>query len=164
MAVLKIYFSRTHVCARKMLISLKKLETKSLGNLKELFAINYPKHLNTTSIIQVFIERIEKYPQWNERVDFLVNDDDSWRSNGVFILIIKRSKIYFDTLEDAPYPALKNALVALKMEENATFINISDRLRSLLLDIIRIQHLKIIHDIGTKAFLMSREFLMQLQE
>lgn len=147
-----------------MLISLKKLEIKNLRNLKELYEINYPKHLNTTSTIQVFIERFERFPQYSERVEFFVNDDDSWKSNGVFILIIDGIKIYFDSLEDAPYSTLKSALMSLKMNETATFINISDRLRVLLLDIIRIRHLKIIHDIGTTAFLMQKEFLMELKE
>lgn len=147
-----------------MLISLKKLKIENLRNLKELFSINYPKHLNTTSIIQVFIERIEKYPQWIERVEFLVNDDDSWRTSGIFILVIDGSKIYFDSLEDAPYKELQSVLMSFKINETATFINISDRLRGLLLKIIRIKHLKIIHDIGTIAYLMPRDYLLQLEE
>lgn len=132
-----------------------------LPKLKDLYKVDWPLHITTHSTIELFIERFVKHPEWKAKVRFLSFRDD-WRTTGSFVMIIE-NRIFFNTLESFPFNSVKKALVLTDFEDKMMFVNIRDALRPVILDIVKIHHLKVVSDIGTTCFKMPKEELLTLQ-
>lgn len=131
-----------------------------LPELKESYKVNWPLHITTTSTIQLFIDRLANYPEWKTKAQFLSYGKD-WKSTGTFIMI-NENRIFFNTLESFPFSAALKALINVKFEDEMIFVNIRDSLRSVIFDVVRIQHLEVVSDIGTKCFRLAKEDLLKL--
>lgn len=139
---------------------LRKIPVNQLSKLSELYKVDWPLHITTYSTIRLFIDRFKNHPQWINKVDFLSFKDD-WRTHGAFIML-HENRIFFNTLEPFPFNNLQRALCLLQFNEILTFVNIRDALRLVVEDVIRIQHLEVLSDIGTKCFRLLKEDLNQL--
>ncbi|CRL01454.1 CLUMA_CG014315, isoform A [Clunio marinus] len=140
---------------------LKVISLKDLPKLRDLYKASWPLHCATHSTIQVFVDRFEKHPKWMEKVKFLCFGE-SWIRVGAFVMIYE-NRVFFNTLESFPYDELKKLLLRVEMPDMAAFVNIRDSLRSLLFDVIRIHHLEVISDIGTKSYLWPKQLLDKVE-
>ena len=136
---------------------LKKIPVENLSTLRDIYKINYPLHVATQSTIQVFIDRVEKTADWENRVQFL-SFENVWKTNGAFIMV-QENRIFFNTLEEFPFKTLHRMLINLELEGKVVFTNIRDCLRSVIFDTIRINDFEVVSDIGTKSFLLPKEIL-----
>lgn len=141
--------------------SLKKIQIEHLIELKGLYKIDWPLHITTCSTIQNFLDRFRRYPEWIKRVSFF-SINEEWKQFGTFVMI-NENRIFFNTLESFPFKNLRKTLLLFNFEEKLQLVNIRDALRPVVADLIRIHHLEVISDIGTKCFLMSKENLKQIE-
>lgn len=139
---------------------LKKIQIDQLTKLSDLYKVDWPLHITTQSTIRLFIDRFNNHPEWVNKVDFLSFKDD-WSTHGAFIML-HENRIFFNTLEPFPFNNLRRALYLLQFNEILTFVNIRDALRPVIVDVIRIHHLEVLSDIGTKCFRLPKEDLNHL--
>lgn len=137
--------------------ALQIIPVDQLNELKGLYKIDWPLHISTCSTIQLFIDRFEKHLEWVEKVSFFSIDDD-WKRFGTFVMI-NEGRIFFNTLESFPFHNLRETLQRVDVNERLSFVNIRDALRPVILDFVRCNHLEVVSDIGTKCFLMTKEYL-----
>lgn len=132
---------------------------EELPELRDLYKVNWPLHVSTHSTIQLFIDRFKNFPEWIRKVFFLSFKD--WKAHGAFVMTIG-NRIFFNTLEKFPFDILRRALMLIDLDDKTTFVNIRDSLRCIVLDLLRIHHLEVVSDIGTKSFIIPRESLLDL--
>lgn len=141
--------------------TLKKLTSDQTGHLRDIYKINYPLHVSTCSTIELFIQRLQKQPEYNEKVCFLSLNDD-WTTNGTFVMT-DENRIFCNTLESFPFVSLRKILLSIELEDEITFVNLRDVLRPVIFDILRIHNFEIISDVGSRCFLMRKEELKNLE-
>lgn len=156
----EVHLQRSSQAILRNMEVLGKIQVSDLVELSELYEVDYPLHIATHSTIKLFTERFVKHPEWASKVDFLSFDDD-WRTCGAFIMI-HGNRIFFNTLESFPFNRLRKALYLLEFNEVTTLVNIRDALRPVVDDLIRVHHLEVLSDIGTKSFLMKNEKLREI--
>lgn len=66
------------------------IPVESLKKLAEIYEENLPKHIVIFSTIQLFIRRLEKYPDLVERFQLFALSDN-WMNDGAFLAIVSLS-------------------------------------------------------------------------
>lgn len=130
-----------------------KIPFEKLKVLKQMYGENRTLNSTTINAITNIFNRIKKTTELEKRVEFL-SLDDNWCRNGTF-LIKNESRIYFNTLERAPYQSLRSTLDALDVDDDVTFVCISDKFRTLLHDFLWYNNLERIFEEGTSGYWMS---------
>lgn len=130
-----------------------KIPFEKLKVLKQMYGENRTLNSTTINAITNILNRIKKTTELEKRVEFL-SLDDNWCRNGTF-LIKNESRIYFNTLERAPYQSLRSTLDALDVDDDVTFVCISDKFRTLLHDFLWYNNLERIFEEGTSGYWMS---------
>lgn len=134
---------------------LRRLSIDNLNNLRQMYAKDRTLNSTTVNAITNALNRIRKTPELKERVEFLSLNDD-WRRDGT-ILIRNESRVYFNTLEKAPYRSIRSSLDALDFDNEITFVCISDRFRQTLHDFLWYNGLEVRFEQGTSGYFMSKE-------
>jgi len=132
------------------------LSWSQLPALRDLYKQDWPLHCSTFSTIDLFIERIEKHPEWKEIVSFVALDD----APDATFLMSYENRVFFNSLEASPYTKLRKMLLAYELNDKVQFVNIRDALRPLLLDVIRIQHFDVVTDVGTRSYFFDKDDLL----
>lgn len=132
---------------------LTKIPFEKLQVLRQMYGENRTLNSTTVNAITNILNRIKKTTELEKRVEFL-SLDDNWCRNGTF-LIKNESRIYFNTLERAPYQSVRSTLDALDVDNDITFVCISDKFRTILHDFLWYNNLKRIFEEGTSGYWMS---------
>lgn len=145
-----------------MMELLKIIPVEHLPKLRDSYTLDWPLHISTHSTVQVFIGRFAKHRECADKVKFLSLEND-WSSCGAFIMT-HENRIFFNTLEKFPFERLWRALLMLEFDEDTdmTLVNIRDALRPLIFQMVRVHHLKIVCDIGTKCYILPKTDLQKL--
>ncbi len=98
----------------------KKLTIAEIKFLKNLYKVNWPKYVPTFALLEHFIERLEKYPEWQDKVNFLTINEDSLKC-GTFLMIYCNYIVNFNSLEAEPYTNLEKLLNNLDFSEEKKF-------------------------------------------
>jgi hypothetical protein len=137
-----------------------KISVDQLPQLRDLYKRNWPLHIATHSTISLFHNRFLDHPQWIDRVEFL-SFENAWKSTGTFVMI-QDNRVFFNTLEEFPFEMLRRLLFGIELDDETAFINIRDLLRPIIYDTLRVHYFEVVSDMGTKSFLMPKEFLQSL--
>lgn len=141
---------------------LLKIDKPDLHHLKSLYQRDWPLHASSYAIVDHFIDRFDKQPEWEEKVKFWTLND-SWKATGTFAMVNDNDQhIFFNTLEDPPYGSMSRTLELLNMEEEKVFIAFRDIFRPMIHDVIRVQNLEKTFDTGTRLVYRSKEGLQDL--
>ncbi|KAG5671155.1 hypothetical protein PVAND_001368 [Polypedilum vanderplanki] len=132
---------------------LTRISLQNLQALKQMYSADRVKNVVTINAITNILDRIEKTPELEERVEFL-SLNDSWKQNGT-LLIKNDSRIYFNSLENSPYESVKNALDEIKIKDEITFVSISDKFRPILKDFLWYNGLETTFEQGTCGYYIS---------
>lgn len=132
---------------------LTKIPFEKLQVLRQMYGENRTLNSTTVNAITNILNRIKKTTELEKRVEFL-SLDDNWCRNGTF-LIKNESRIYFNTLERAPYQSIRSTLDALDVDNDITFVCISDKFRTILHDFLWYNNLERIFEEGTSGYWMS---------
>lgn len=125
---------------------------EDLTILKNLYERDKPLHLVTTTAIGQCIDQLKKKPEWTKKVKFF-SLNDNWRLTGTFAMVYTDDdQILFNTLEPAPYESLRETLEYMTYDKPMVFICFRDIFRPIVFDVIRIRHLEVAFDSGTKVF------------
>ncbi|KAG5671157.1 hypothetical protein PVAND_001370 [Polypedilum vanderplanki] len=141
---------------------LTRISLQNLQALKQMYSADRVKNVVTINAITNILDRIEKTPELEERVEFL-SLNDSWKQNGT-LLIKNDSRIYFNSLENSPYESVKNALDEIKVKDEITFVSISDKFRPILKDFLWYNGLETTFEQGTVGYHMSKEDVRNLPD
>lgn len=134
---------------------LTKILASDLHIYRRLYQLNWPKYLVTCGLLDHFIDRFQKFPEWEDKVQFLKLEGS--QINDVTFVFINGQHIYFDTLEEAPFETLNNLMKQLDYSQEKVFIGVRDVFRPFLDDLIRVHHLERTFDLGTRCLLMLAE-------
>lgn len=128
------------------------IESGDLPELKQLYDVQKPLHATTTVLIDHFIKRFNKKPEWTKIVKFFSLNYD-WKTTGSFVMINDRDdQIMFNTLEPAPFPSLHKIFELLHFDK--PFELFADEIfETLLFDVIRKHDLEIVFNRKMKATL-----------
>lgn len=137
--------------------SLQKIAKEDLPQLRDIFKADWPLQVVSYALIEHFIDRFEKKPEWEEKVKFL-SLGDSWKKTGTFAVVNENDlNITFNTLEPAPYPILSRTLELLDYNQEMAFVSFRDVFRSVVFDVLRVHNLEATFDSGTRLIYMPRE-------
>ena len=139
---------------------LTKILTSDLQIYRRLYQSKWPKFLVTCGLLDHFIDRFEKFPEWQKKVQFL-KLDGSDINDGTFVFI-NGQHVYFDTLEEAPFDTLNSLMNELDYTQEKVFIGVRDAFRPFLDDLIRVHHLERTFDLGTRCLLMFVEMTPEI--
>ncbi len=98
----------------------KKLTIPEIKFLKNLYKVNWPKYVPTFALLEHFIERFAKHPEWQEKVKFLTINESSLQG-GTFLMIYCNYIVSFNSLEAEPYTNLEKLLNDLDFSEEKKF-------------------------------------------
>lgn len=129
---------------------------------RRLYQLKWPKFLVTCGLLDHFIDRFKKLPEWEDKVQFLKLDKPEI-NDGTFVFI-NGQHVYFDTLEEAPFDTLQSVMNQLDYSEEKVFIGVRDVFRPFLDDLIRVHHLERTFDVGTRCLLMFVELTPKMIE
>lgn len=101
----------------------KKLIFDELKFLQNLYAVDWPKYVPTFGLLGQFIERFEKHPEWQNKVNFLTINDNSL-NQGTFLMIYCNYIVCFNSLEPAPFANLEKLLNSIDFTEEKKFWSI----------------------------------------
>jgi hypothetical protein len=145
---------------------LTKILASDLPIYRRLYQLKWPKYLVTCGLLDHFIDRFQKFPEWEEKVQFLKLEGSE--INDATFVFINEQHIYFDTLEEPPFDKLNSLMNKLDYSEEKVFIGVRDAFRPFLDDLIRIHHLERTFDLGTRCMLtivkMTPEILRVVKE
>lgn len=141
---------------------LTKILASDLHIYRRLYQLKWPKFLVTCGLLDHFIDRFQKFPEWEEKVQFLKLGGDEI-NDGTFVFI-NGQHVYFDTLEEAPFDILNSVMNQLDYSEEKVFIGVRDVFRPFLDNLIRVHHLERTFDLGTRCLLMYTELTPEMME
>lgn len=139
---------------------LTKIIKSDLKIYRRLYQAEWPKYLVSFGLLDHFIDRFNKLPEWEEKVQFL-KTKESDINDGTFVFI-NGPHVYFDTLETPPYSKLEKLMNKLDYSQEKVFIGVRDVFRPFIHDLIRIQYLEKTFDTGTKCMLMYHEVKLEI--
>lgn len=147
---------------------MKKLTIKELTFLRELYAKNVPKYVPVVGLLDHFIDRFEKHPEWMDKIDFFTIDESTLRS-GTFLMhyaMIDTTCISFNSLEAAPYRNLEHLLNSLSYskEKFYKFWTVSEEFRILIENLSRAKNFEKLEDNRSECseFKMDRDKLLKI--
>jgi len=139
---------------------LTKILASDLHIYRRLYQLNWPKYLVTCGLLDHFIDRFQKFPEWEDKVQFLKLEGS--QINDATFVFINGQHVYFDTLEEAPFDTLNNLMKQLDYSQERVFIGVRDVFRPFLDDLIRVHHLERTFDLGTRCLLMLVEITPEI--
>lgn len=108
---------------------------------------NWPKHVLTVGLLDHYINRFKKHPEWEDKVNFYKTDSDIDDASFVFD---NGFFIYFDSLTNN-HQKLKAVIGRLNFQYEKIFHCIRDDFKDLVHEIIKEHSLEKIFDLGARA-------------
>lgn len=142
-------------------MSLVKLSSSDLSQIKYLYKIDWPRHIVTYNTLSNIHDRIIKNPELNEKVDFWSLSGDC-RKHGTFVMI-KSDVVYFDSLESKPNKELKETLKLINFTSFTMFFYIRDDFKQLVYEVIEQRRLNMLSERVCDAFCIPKEFFQNLE-
>jgi hypothetical protein len=143
-------------------MTLVKITSSELKELKERFKIDWPLHVITYNTLENFIERFAKFPEWEEKVTFWsLNGDQSFAS---FVMINAHTdSIFFNTLESEPYTEVKSILQLIEYTDKMVFLNVRSIFQQLVKDVMKKLKMQLTYEGVFNCFLMPKERFKNLE-
>lgn len=134
-----------------------RIQKDQLPQLRNLYRADWPSCVTSYAVIDHFIDRFNKHPNWEGKVKFWTLSD-KWKASGTFAMINENDNyIMFDTIESWPFPTLQRTLELLNYDRETAFISFREIFRPLVLDVIRVQNLEATFDSSTRLLYSPRE-------
>lgn len=129
----------------------QKLSIKELKYLQYFYKVNWPKYLPTFGLLTHFIERLEKQPDWQDKVQFLTTNVNSLRDNGTFLMLYCNYIVFFNSTEESPYTNLAKLLDKLDFFEEKQFWSVEVHHGGLVENLIKSKQLEKLFDETSKC-------------
>lgn len=142
-------------------MSLVKISVTELKELQQIYRVQWPLHIFTYNTIKNFTWRLEKFPEWENRVKFW-SLNGAWKKNGTFVMT-NGHMIFFNSLEASPYDELKTILKNLEYTKSMLFINTRDIFKSLVYNVVETFELAILFDKVCNCFFVPKENYKNLE-
>jgi hypothetical protein len=142
---------------------LVRVSSSRLGSFLELYkGSTWPLRAPTAALILNHINRVKKFPEFEQKTEFLSLSDEP-EVDGT-IIVKNGSKVYFDTLEAAPFPRLERAVNLMNFESETAFVSIRDSYRPILFNLMGTKKLEKTWGSNTRCFFRSAKFALSLPE
>lgn len=136
-----------------------KLSKNLLPIYRDAFKRNLPKSTVSVGLLDYYIDRFNKHPEWENKVHFYGAKDSKnqidEQANFVVTLGSFGQFIYFDSLADTPDKILLPILNELDYKDDKVFVAIQDEFRNLMHAVIDAHSLEKVYDSRAKIITIT---------